>query len=213
MLLKKELTDKIRNMCFACFMHKNKNIDRSSFCTTAPSNMWMVDFMSTTRPVLFSVLLDMVDKDEAEEIAQEAYLKVFIAMKADRVEKPSAFLLKVAKNFAISKLRHKKVENNHALNVSGYVDIQPTPQIKPDEIIDENARNQILISAINQLPPACRQVFIYRKLEDKSHAEIAKLMQISTKTVENHLSKGMLLCRKYLLENKTMQDHSEKGLG
>ena len=95
----------------------------------------------------------------------------------------------------------------------GFVDNQSTPQAKPEEIIDEDARNRILIWAINQLPPACRKVFIYRKLEDKSHAEIANIMQISTKTVESHLSKGMLLCRKYLLESKTMQDHSEKGLG
>lgn len=194
-------------------MHKNKNVINSSFTSASLSNNWMVDFMTTTRPILFSTLLKLVDRDEAEEVAQEAYLKVFIAVKAGKADKPAAFLIKVAKNLAVSRLRHKKVEANHVCDSFGNQDNQQNLQKKPEEIIDQAAENKILVHAINQLPPACRKVFIYRKLEDKSHVEIAKIMQISTKTVESHLSKGMLLCRKYLLENKIMQAHSEKGFG
>lgn len=194
-------------------MHKNKNSENLGLTSTCPSNAWMVDFISTTRPILFSVLLDLVDREEAEEIAQEAFLKVFIAMKANKAEKPAAFLLSVAKNLAFSRLRHKKVEMSHALYSIDNLDFQPVAQMKPEEIIDQVEQNKVLIQAINQLPPACRQVFIYRKLLDKSHTEIANIMQVSTKTVENHLSKGMLLCRKYLLESTEMKVHSEKGMG
>ncbi len=69
----------------------------------------------------------------------------------------------------------------------------------------ENVR---LIVAINRLPPICRQVFIQRKLYAKSHQQIADMLNISTKTVENHLSKGLLLCRKYMLE-QVSGNHSE----
>lgn len=194
-------------------MHNNKNNQHSRFASSAPSNEWMIEFMTQTRPTLFAILLPLLNKEEAEEVAQEAYLKVFVALKAEKMQKPASFLMKVAKNLAFSYLRHKKVVNNHVQDATNILEIQQLDNQQLEQSLDQALRSKSLVDAINQLPTCCRQVFIYRKLQDKSHSEIADIMQISKKTVENHLSKGMLLCRQYLLETEDRPSKTKKGAG
>jgi RNA polymerase sigma factor (sigma-70 family) len=169
-------------------------------------------FMHGSKVSLLNYLSKLVTTSEAEEIAQEAYLKLYLLVK----EKPSRhnyidvleglrpMLTLIAKNLALSIIRHKKVEERYAdtqlvlHHQVSKVDYQGEYNAEEQAITEkENVR---LIVAINRLPPICRQVFIQRKLYAKSHQEIANILNISTKTVENHLTKGLLLCRKYMLE-------------
>ncbi len=46
-----------------------------------------------------------------------------------------------------------------------------------------------------RLPPGCRQVFLLRKVEDLTHEEIARVLGISRKTVENHMTRAYRLLR------------------
>ncbi|WP_344927460.1 RNA polymerase sigma-70 factor [Aquimarina addita] len=50
--------------------------------------------------------------------------------------------------------------------------------------------------AIEALPPKCKQVFILHKFEHIKYKEIAEIMGISIKTVENHIGKALLHLRK-----------------
>lgn len=59
------------------------------------------------------------------------------------------------------------------------------------------------MEAINTLPPICRQVFVQRKLHGKCHNSIAAMLGISTKTVENHITKGLRLCRDYIQNSQS----------
>ena len=68
------------------------------------------------------------------------------------------------------------------------------------EVVDEEDK-RLLLNAINTMPPICRKVFVLRKIEGFSHSEIATQLHISKNTVENHITKGMKLCREYILSN------------
>ncbi|GAA6186197.1 sigma-70 family RNA polymerase sigma factor [Aliiglaciecola sp. NS0011-25] len=165
--------------------------------------------MSHTKPQLLNMLSNMVNVAEAEEIAQEAYLKIYLLVsKNPNKENPlqqllalQPMLIAMSKNMAISNIRHQKVVSSHIQNsVLMWVESdEAQPLNSESSLIDQNDK-QILLQAINQLPPICRQVFVQRKLHGKSHAEIAKMLGITNKTVENHLTKGLLLCRKYVAE-------------
>lgn len=152
-----------------------------------------------TRAMLFAMLLRLLEHHEAEEVMQEAYFKVYIEQQKGHVAEPRPLLFRIAKNLAISRLRRKKVEkNNKSLIREWSAELLSHPSSERLSIECEQKRE--LLDAVNKLPPICRQVFILRKIEELPHREIAKIMDISTKTVENHLTKGMYLCRKHLLK-------------
>ena len=174
-------------------------------------------FMQQTKPKLIAFLCDYVPPCVCEEIAQEAYIKVFLLVKnhpkqahtLDDLMKFQALLFTAAKNMAISQLRHNKVVNKHIANSQSNND-----SVSPDSIENElgnETEKLLMIEAVNSLPPICRQVFILRKLEAKSHADIARQLHISNKTVENHLTKGLKLCRQYIAnKQKQAKQHSIK---
>lgn len=60
------------------------------------------------------------------------------------------------------------------------------------EVRDELA---VLRAAVANLPERCQQVFILSRFEGLSYAEIAERLQITTKTVENHMGRAILACR------------------
>ncbi|GAC15324.1 RNA polymerase sigma factor [Aliiglaciecola lipolytica] len=167
------------------------------------------EFMMRTKPQLLNMLANMVNVAEAEEILQEAYLKIYLLVsKNPNKQNPlqqllalQPMLIAMSKNMAISNLRHQKVVSSHIQNsVLMWVESDEAQALSSESTLVQESEREILLQAINQLPPICRQVFVQRKLHAKSHAEIAKMLGISNKTVENHLAKGLMLCRKYVAE-------------
>jgi RNA polymerase sigma-70 factor (ECF subfamily) len=62
--------------------------------------------------------------------------------------------------------------------------------------LNETSRN--IESAIDQLPPACRQAFLLSRYEEKSYKEIAEILHISVNTVEKHIGKALKKLREVL---------------
>ncbi len=148
----------------------------------------------------------LVNKHEAEEIVQEALLRLFIKFQQtetpdDKVnfgDEHKALLYVTAHNLAISRIRHKKVRQR-------FIDDCKTTFSENSTTVERNVQAERirtnLLNAINQLPPMCRQVFVQRRLNCQSNKEISKHLGISIKTVENHLTKGLKLCRKHLMDS------------
>lgn len=61
----------------------------------------------------------------------------------------------------------------------------------PDQIIDRDKLKSIIDQTINNLPDKCKAVFKLSRYEGKSHKEISAIMNISTKTIENHMTKAL----------------------
>jgi len=141
----------------------------------------------------------MIDESQAEEVAQEASLKVLEAI--DRVDADflEPYWFSTARNIAISRLRHIKVRKQ----VEPLLVAEMEQQIRFDPISQDYVKDwerALMVEAVNAMPPICRNVFIYRKIEERSHKEIAELMGISVNTVQNHLSAGMKFCRQFVSE-------------
>lgn len=164
---------------------------------------------SAFHQAVFNRIIDtikpLIGQVEGEEIAQEALLKVFLMVqKTDDVGdvqehlnalKPLVFI--IARNMALSRLRHKKVREK-------FHDKQRFEQTSAainsiESSLINDYQTQVLLEAVNLLPPICRQVFIHRKLHGKSHVQIAQMLNISVRTVENHLAKGLKLCRQHMI--------------
>ena len=155
-----------------------------------------------TREKLLASLRRMLEPALAEEVLQESYLKLFLALKEDKALEPRPFLFRVARNLAISHLRHQKVVEQHG--ISAQYDVHAvTHEEAVEHRVSREEEQSALVAAINALPPKCRQVFVMRKIDGHSHEEIARILGISNKTVENHLARGMRLCREHLVAART----------
>jgi RNA polymerase sigma-70 factor (ECF subfamily) len=160
---------------------------------------WLNELMLETRSTLHASMSKLLDKEDAEDVLQDAYIKVYEAKKSGlQHENFKAFLFKVARNSALSRLRHKKVIN-YSLKAVHDSDVDRLTHITNEDKICKEQDSALLFQAINDLPPICRQVFVLRKFKHKSHSEIANMLNISNKTVENHITKAVKHCRDSIL--------------
>lgn len=123
--------------------------------------------------------------DLAEEIVED----VFVSIWKNRILLPNiknlTFYLYVAcKNIAIN---YKKRESKFKLDTLDYYDGYEADYIEVDDIVDKKELLKNAIAIIKKLPPKCQLIFRLSREEGFTYPEIAKLLDLSTKTVENQI--------------------------
>ena len=126
--------------------------------------------------------------DAAEEIVQEVFLKVWeIARKGDAQIVTRAYLYAASRNHAVSVLRHERVVGAHEEKIVFHAKTDPKPPTIEDEIALD-ALTRAAQAAIARLPEKRRQVFLLSRESGLTYAEIAQVMGIAPKTVEQHMA-------------------------
>ena len=162
-----------------------------------PSHKWFDDLVDDTRATLTTwVSRYAKSHEDAQEITQEAYLRVFAALRDKNLEDhtPVALLYTTAKNIALSRIRHNQVIAKTTLAVTVSEELRTASRSTEHEA-DNRQKMQQLLVAVNKLPPKCRSVFMLRMMDGLSQVAIAEELGISVSTVEKHLSRGLKLCR------------------
>jgi RNA polymerase sigma factor (sigma-70 family) len=137
--------------------------------------------------------------DEAVEVSQEAFLRVYAAEVGGRTEVSEALLYTVAKNLALSELRKRTSRATDAMGDLADSGVE-APGMNPEQIASQRQMIDAVETAMTRMPPKCLEVFRLRKLEDLSHTEIADRLNISTKTVERHITHALQMCHAALAE-------------
>jgi RNA polymerase sigma-70 factor (ECF subfamily) len=138
-------------------------------------------------------------REAADDLAQEAFLRAFAAESGRAIETPKAFLFKVAKNLALNELARQSSAAIEPLgDFEGQEVLEDSSQAAVDDVVDSRERIRLLARAIAALPPQCAKVFILRKMQGMSQKEIAVRLNISVRTVENHVAVGLSRCRAYM---------------
>ena len=134
------------------------------------------------------------DENLAEELVQRTMIKVW--EQRDKIiltTSLKSYLYKVSYNEYLMYLRTK----------SKFPNIEDAVIEAIDEIEDEQD-NQVLLDKIRKeidnLPPKCREVFILSKINGMKYKEIAEQLNISTKTIESHMTKALKQIREALTE-------------
>ena len=143
-------------------------------------------------------------REEAEDILQEGFLKVFQNIAFFRREGSlEGWIKRIMINHALNRFRKNR-------KLPFYEDIE---EINETEIIDTNEEPaisepflaEILLSMIQSLPQGYRVVFNMYVFEDFSHKEIGETLNISENTSKTQLMKARRLLRKKLEEFKQKQ--------
>ncbi len=129
----------------------------------------------------------------ADDIVQETYVRLASTDESAEIENPRALLYRVAGNLAIDHLRREKTRAKYVMQ-KPLSDEVADGQPSVEAAIDARQRMTILMNAVDELPPRCREVFILRKFEGLPQADIAKSLGISRNMVEKHLRKALLHC-------------------
>lgn len=122
----------------------------------------------------------------AEDLAQEAGIRLVSAMRRERVERPRAFLFHAAANLARDHLRRRLVAQEHA-----YAEHECEPAPGSDHVAAVNQEIALVAKAISGLPARAREVLQLARIEGYSQKEIATHLGITPKTVENHLTRAL----------------------
>lgn len=130
---------------------------------------------------------------EAQDVAHDAYLRVYPAEGKRPAEKPEALLYTTARRLAINRLKRR--------SIAPFATEAPHPEtaaaLAPGVVQQVMARQELqqLERAIAQLPEGCRAVLLLRKVELLSHQEIAQRLGIAVSTVEKQHARALRLLR------------------
>ena len=132
----------------------------------------------------------------AEDLVQELYLKIAGRGGAVEPEAPAALLYRMALNLMLDRARGEARSlardadwNLAHRTVIGDAEVADEPL--PDEAAAARQRLRQLIEAVADLPPQMRRAFTLHKLEGLSHAETARAMGLSVKSVEKHVAAAL----------------------
>lgn len=143
-------------------------------------------------------------QQEAEDILQEAFLKVFKNIKAFRQDSSLAYWIKrIVINTALNHQRSK-------LYLYPMVDVGDLKNQHGPDITISNFSYKELLEMIRRLPTGCQVIFNLYAIEGFKHHEIASQLNISEGTSKSQYARAKSLLQKWILENNNI-DYDRAG--
>jgi len=132
------------------------------------------------------------NEKKAEDVMQDAFVKLWENCKKVTPAKAKSYLYTVANNLFLNEVAHDKV-------VLKYLERQPSykaDQVTPEYELEKKEFRERLQMAINNLPEKQRIVFLMNRIDKKKYREIADDLGINIKTVENRMHLALKTLRK-----------------
>ena len=140
--------------------------------------------------------------DVAEELVQDLFLKLWTKREQlSEIETFRTYLYRAARNQALNWLRRQKLERRWQDEHAGEEEAITTETA--DEDASEHEGAAAVRSAIDRLPPRCREVFLLSRDGGLTYAEIARTLDISVKTVETQMGRALKSLRVALQRYRT----------
>ncbi len=134
------------------------------------------------------------NKEQAEDIAQDAFIKLWQNCSSVPVEKAKSFVYTIANNSSLNQVAHQKVVLKYEKNFSGP---DQTNQ-NPEYLLEEKQFENKLLLAIESLNEKQRTAFLMHRIDGKKYAEIAETLGISVKAVEKRIHLALISLREHI---------------
>ena len=129
---------------------------------------------------------------DAQEVAQEAYLRMLTMDNREEVDSLRGYLFKVAGNLAIDRLRKRKVRSDFA---QAQAHDEALDEQSPDHHAIALEQVADLRSALCELPPKASQAFVLHVIEGRDFGSVAQSMNLSERMVRYHVASALAHCR------------------
>ncbi len=151
-------------------------------------------------PIFRYIYMRTKIKDEAEDLTQEVFLKVFKSISAfqEKNQSPLAYFFTIARNIVIDHWRKKKeilIDEEIANKI-------PDDKRSPQDLIEQNETAVAIRQAIGNLTEEQQDVIIMKFINDLSNREIAKLLGKSEEAIRQLQYRALKTLREYLKNSK-----------
>ncbi len=151
--------------------------------------------------MLSACLRYIPDRDSAQEVLQEGFIKVFDKIGAfDHKGSLEGWIRRIVVNTAIDHIRKSKKDPFRTDQDDDFKLGASDPMVEMEELQLLELKAELAMKAIQQLSPAYRTVFSLYVLEDFSHKEISEKLGISEGTSKSNLAKAKMNLQRILIE-------------
>ena len=149
------------------------------------------------------------DREDAEDVAQEAFLSAWRGLPSFRGEAGfSTWLYRLTSNAAIDQLRKGKRQREEASLDDGDLPLDvPDRQPGPQEAAESAELQRAVADGLRELSEDHRQILLLREYQGLSYDEIAQALEVDLGTVKSRISRARRALRKILLERGNLSGY------
>lgn len=146
---------------------------------------------------LLRYLKRRVGPDEAPDLTQEVFVRLYGSGKLDEIENPVAYLRRIARNLLIDRARRQK----HRPLFFPF-DEERSPPTQPEQTRQIEAMDlaRAYRQMVRAMPPKTRRIFVMHRIRRLTYKQIAAELGVCIQTVEYHMSRALALCRAAIAE-------------
>jgi RNA polymerase sigma-70 factor, ECF subfamily len=174
-------------------------------CLSGDQVAWEAIVRQNWRKV-FNVAYKFVGKhDEAEDLTQDIFLKIFKALATfDRRANFQTWIISISRNLCIDHYRSVRKERQMIAREVDTTDLQPASGERgPYQQVEHGDLRVLLRQALQTLPVTLRTAVILRDLHELSYQEIADQLGLPEGTVKSRINRGRIELARQL---KRLQD-------
>lgn len=167
------------------------------------------ELVNTYKNYVFAIILNFIkDYDEAENVAQEVFLQIYISLPQYDNNNFKAWVSRITSNKSIDWIRRKKSKFKEETleNSEDIIDIAGADQKdNPEMLLVEKENKENLRDALNNIPIIYKSTLEKFYFQGKSYEEIATEEEVSVKTVASRIYRGKnILKEKWRERNETL---------
>jgi RNA polymerase sigma-70 factor (ECF subfamily) len=163
-------------------------------CLAGDQQAWDAIVQRYWRKV-FNVAYKFVGRhDEAEDLTQEIFLKIFRALHTfDRRANFQTWLVSISRNLCIDHYRSVRKERETIARDVDPATLSPVARERgPHGELESTDLRQLIRRALAELPPTLREAVVLRDLQEFSYQEIADRLGLPEGTVKSRINRGRL---------------------
>ena len=138
-------------------------------------------------------------REDAQEVAQEAYAKLLALDRSDAISFLAGYLWRIAANLAVDHKRRRELEVRFAAFAGKAEDLL---EASSESVADARQRLVIVERAIGELPRKCRQAFTLRVLNGLKFEQVGREMGISDRMAKIYVARSL----EYLQDSLDAED-------
>jgi RNA polymerase sigma-70 factor (ECF subfamily) len=163
-------------------------------CLAGDQSAWELIVRQNWRKV-FNVAYKFVGKhDEAEDLTQDIFLKIFKALASfDRRANFQTWIISISRNLCIDHYRSVRKERQTIAREVDTTDLQPASSDRgPYQAAEHQDLRGLLRQALQKLPLTLRTAVVLRDLQELSYQEIADRLRLPEGTVKSRINRGRI---------------------